>query len=363
MRTKNFFRTIVAAALCAVVSISANAQVTGSYIPANFVDTLGKAATFGSDLYDYVTVGSVMPYEVHKDNNINLMIASGVYSPSVFYLNVNDGTGLGLDWTSKATYQVSGDTTAMATLPHAGSVGANILVAQKNFPFTKDSTWAIKWKTKAAAGTISDRIIWTFEWPVSNTVGMNTCLGDSTSLDVKVVDKPLVDWTIDLAYAAIPANNATAWVLSSCGTGNTNVVNVNYEGFGNVNVKYDSVFHSLNGAIVHSGNNTTTLAGGSFVAAPTLQSAVKLTTWAPAVGTYGYVDYTIDYVNDQISRKSLARNAGGLYESVASAANQDPAYATTNTVAGANMPSHTFRVYSLPVPSKRPIQHLTNTGW
>ena len=212
-----------------------------------------------------------------------------------------------------------------------------------------DTVYAVNWKT---VGTSK---IWTYEWPVSNTPGLTSCIGDSSSLTVNVVDKAFVDWTNDLTHSG-----ASAWVLSACGGANT-ILDVNYQGYGNVQVKYDSTFYTLAGAVVSAGNNTTTFTNASF-AASSLVSGAQLTHWNPA-GTYGYVVYTIDYVNDLISRKSLTRAAGGLFLSVASAAGADPSLAADNTAIAANMPSHTFKVYSLPTPSARPIKHVTNLGW
>jgi hypothetical protein len=366
MRTKNLFRTLAAVGLAVIstsmfgqaTSVTATAPTAGpetapAYNDNDYTDTVGGAATDYTEYYDYVTVGSKMPYVVRKDANIDLMIASGLYTPSVFKINVYDGTAWGADW----------DETSFAITDNAGGAlslqpnTAYTVAAQEAFPYTLDSSYVIYWKDKGAINAITDRVIMMQEWPVSNTAGMVTCPGINSTLTVKVVDKPIVDWDDDLAAANGP------WVNSSCG-GNI-VVNVDYQGFGSVKVAYDSTAYNLAGTQTSTGRDTTTFT--QLFGVPSLQNAQRLTNWNPGA-TYGYVDYTIVFVNDLISRKSLTTAAGGTFLSVAGGthtgitAGMDPTFAN-NTEAGANMPFHKYRIYSLPVPSARPIKHVQNTGW
>ncbi len=98
MRTKNFFRTIVAAALCAAVSISANAQVTttGTATTGKGVITntgFGNGANQTPDWVDIATIGSTMPYSITPDANVAALVASNPasFKASVFNWALSGG--------------------------------------------------------------------------------------------------------------------------------------------------------------------------------------------------------------------------------------------------------------------------------
>ena len=101
MRTSNFLKSIVTVALGAVISMGVfgqalinskdYVQIGGTGVNGSFKDTVGRPITTYTDYYEYATVGSTMPYAMRKDSNINILIKTNVYSPSVFFLNINTG--------------------------------------------------------------------------------------------------------------------------------------------------------------------------------------------------------------------------------------------------------------------------------
>ena len=382
MRTKNLFKVLatVVAMLCLSAILNAQAYLTnvGGYSPmthapavvtdGSFIDSVGTPV---NNVTEYATVGSKMPYAVRQDPNIGLLIASNIYNPSVFFV------AIGLNATSpvttaaadaawnQAAYTITDTLTggnALSKITIGGTPALNSL-ADVNYdkaPFTLDSVYAVNW---LSTGT---RHIWMYEAPISRTPGITACAGDSSSLTVVVSPKPRVDWHNDLAVGG-----AAAWVTQNCGNSN-NVLYVDYSGFNDIKVRYDSTYTDLSGTTTLAGNKVVSYAGGAFGAANTSPGAGSvLTTWMynqnAAGGSiaprYGYVTYTITYVNDLISRKSLGRNVA-VYGSVATGAGVDVDLATGgDLLANANIPSHTYRVYALPTPTARPIKHITNTGW
>lgn len=361
MRTKNLFKVFATlVALFSVLTLT-NAQnyiTTSGYTnltyptgDGSFVDTTAGA---GDNYTELVTVGSVTPYLIRQDVNIARLIATGVYNPSVFYF------GIGIAAAAPAASFSTVDYTVKDTLNANLSLSLLGTAAQQAAPYTLDTSFAVNWLTTGS------RTIYVKESPISAIAGVDACDGIFSRLGVTVYPKPVVDWNDDQT-----AGGTGPWVVSAC-SGASTPISVDFIGYDDVRVVYDSIFTNLSGATSLAGTDSTDFAGGFGV--QNSQTAQTLTTWdgdldrtGAVLGTprYGFVTYTIRYVNDPISRKSLKRNlATAAYGAVASAANTDVNLATGgNTLASANIPSHNYRVYFLPTPSARPIKHLTNTGW
>jgi hypothetical protein len=358
MRTKNLFRTLVAATL-AVVTMNLIAQPTG--VTTGGTPTVVKSgANFPADheYVDLVTIGSKMPYHVTPDQNIVDLITS---NPTVFFASV-------YNWTVAAggTLQLPGSTSGLTADDAANSTPVNV-------GYFKENDVAVYFTTTGAK-TIS------VQERSENNAGFAVCTGAAENIDVWVQPKPTIGFDeVNLANvngSSIIGASSVDGIVGGCGVavvGSTTTIQLpvivtgsdNYEitytvdnrhldGTANLttyNVATPITTAKLNGAktyldLAAGTNNTesfnTTTGYASF--------NVVIPTTAIAANAYGKWIITLTAITDRVSRKSLSDSAGDLSNV------QDP-----GTILAAN----TLTIFSLPTPTTGKINHVNNnnTAW
>lgn len=331
MKTRNLLRSLLAVFAIVCLFVNSNAQqVTSAYTSSQFADT-----TTVNETYDYVTVGSTMPYYITPDPDILLLRKAMVYKPSEFYWDINKA-GV---WTSAGNYAIADSTGGALDL--ASGAGYNAAA-----PYTLDSAISVNWMRTGAY------TIWMREHPATNNSGLVACDGPLSRLQVDVLSKPTVEW-----------NDRADSVNGGCSVNGTTInVTVDLTGSDEFSITYDSVTRNLDGTPVigKSGTRTVVYHGAQAIWASRANSEtnVKITNWVPAPAFYGSVSYTITSISDRIARKSYSRNHTG-YGAIAG-------YTLANnaTGTGVTMSKQTYKLYALPTPSTRAIRHVTNNvGW
>jgi hypothetical protein len=307
MKTKNLFRILIAASFLAVMSFGANAQLTTSTGP-TAVETDANQAT------DFVTVGSIMPYEVTPDATISALVTANplVFSPSVF------------------RWAVAGAATGTLQLQAGGALTpAPAPDAATHFV---ENQVGVSWTTTGAA-TLS-----VFE-KSQNLVGLPAC-EDATAEDINVQ-------VVALPTVVYNETDGTAGdnIMGGCGVAGTAVnLPVTATGTDLWQMTYHVRHYTLANVLIPGDNvDATTASLGTsdiFTSFANTENMTMYTLNIPAA-TYGRYDITVTSVTDRTSRKSLNLPA------------QNP-----GTPTGA-----TLVVWSLPTPSTGQIRHVTNLGW
>ncbi len=338
MRTKNLFRSIVAATL-AVVSTSAFAQLTttGSATVDKGTPYAYTSPTSGAnpEVVDFVTVGSTMPYSVVPDSTIQTIVASGAPFQASSY-NWRLGT------TPLGSLRQADGSTALANIATDP--------APYNAGYYLDYDVAVIWGNTPGIDSIK------VSEHSRNNGGLQTCDGADTTLYVYVMPKPTAQFIEagTLAGATNIVGTANDAIVGGCGiAGSTLHFNVTFTGTQDFYVYYSSVYTPFGGlaAPAVTGSVTTGLGAANFyTATPTVPNTDAVTdafTFAIPAATYGKYVFTLTGVNDLVSRKSLtAADMGTLVNTTGSA----PA-------------GPTLTVYSLPTPTTGRVLHVTNQGW
>jgi len=308
MRTKNLFRTIVAATL-AVVSTSAFGQ---------YLTTTGSAAVdenAANNATEYVTIGSKMPYAVVPDPIANdASIVPAIYNPTVF------------------RWAVTGASTPTPTKQNGAALTA--AAAPDAATHVTDYQVAVSWAT-LGAHTIT---VYEQSQPTAASIalGLVGC-EDATPEDISVVvlAEPTATWT------------ETDLVLGGCssGAGQTYAIQAEVTGFDQFQVTYSQSYQDLIGsAPVVTGATTASLGTSDFTPGGT----ETITAYTLAAGVnYGTYTITMTSVTDRISRKSLADTDAGA------PVVQDPGGFTASVL----------KVYNMPTPSTGKVLKVDNATW
>lgn len=332
MRTKNLFRAIAATCLAAMISVSANAQLTTSAaLPADYVvrntNTDAPTAT-APEAVDFVTVGSIMPYNITPDADVAAMVADApaTFLPSVYNWRIS---GLG------TMQQIGGAALTPAVPADPGYYNENEIQV----------TWG--GTAGVATLTVSERS--------RNTIGLAQCDGSDSTLNIWVMPRPTVDWS-ETSFTG-PQGTAGDNTVGGCAIAVAGAVTpwdiyVDLSYAQDVKIAYTVTKYTMAGVagapttqtLVTSGNYGTAAFYTASPASPNTEIVVLTTLNVPdpevdRAGAYGRWVYQITAVNDMISRKS----------GVASQA--------------ADIPAGTFTVWSLPTPTTGTIKHVRNTGW
>jgi len=328
MRKSNLFRTLAAVTMLAVVTVSANAQVTTAgtaNTPRN-----GTALTAACDeAVDFVTINSIMPYSVTPDANVAAMVDGSQFLASVY------------NWTLPAggTVTAIGGGALTEPVPASG--------------WFTDYDVEVHWNGTAAIRTLTVR-----ERP-RNTIGMPVCDGSDSTLSIYVMPEPTAIF-IEAGTLANATNiEATAGdaVVGGCAIGGTTVhFNVTFTGTESFNIAYNYVFTPFGGAAAAPVPLTVNgLGAASFLtatpAAPNTDAVTDAFQFVvpSGAGTYGRYVFTLTSVTDRVSRKSFnGTNTGVL----------------TNTV-GSSPAGPTLTLISVPTPVTGTIRHVDNntTAW
>lgn len=299
MKKLTMLKSIAAAALFAVVGMSASAQFIGTTLPAAKV-----IPTDTSYLADTVSIGAKMPYYLHPDGVIS---HSSLYNPSGFQWNFNGGGSTGLTNVSGAALTVSAvgtgyynDTLVMATMP--GTTGPiNVKVLERSNP-----------KFSATAG----------------------CDGNQRTLNIEVIGLPQVP-------GLAPADT----VQGGCGTLATSY-NVNYN-FGTSTTKFPAYVqvtiktYDISGAAI--GTPTTKWYQINKAADVITIANTDITAVAPSFVS-GRVEVSLGQLYDRISLIDSNYNIG--------AAN------FTNSLAVDASGVHKAAIMILPAPNTGVIKHI-----
>jgi hypothetical protein len=322
MRTKKFFRVLVAAAL-AVVSISAFAQYSS-------VPTAGGAGGYdATGTSDYVTVGSRMPYYVDPDNAIEALIAGGNMDTSQFMWEVLSLPGLVNQW--GATTPEQADNTPLVAGGAAGYYTANEI--------------SVNWNVAANARYVVRAT--EHSMPISG-VFAEGCDDPTAQADtVYVIDRPTIVFPTTFYNAACGTTPgaATSFYVPINVTGLATwriTFSVTYNGAGYVPsgevVGFGALEGSTDADVLANAASVKNLAG-----TPTAGTAGLNVVLNGGGATNGYGRYVVNVTNitDRISRKSqdvIASQAGDL-------------------------PASDYTIYVMPTPATGTIQHRINLGW
>jgi hypothetical protein len=318
MRTKNFFRTIVAAALCAVISTSANAQALTTAHAAT-VDKLGA-----NDAIDYVTIGAEVPYQITSSLPIWDLIQQGALVTSVYNWSIGAGPTI---------Y----DHTGAAPLVGITSKGTEVAIPAG---FFNDTVISIKFPaTGAQTLSVSER-------SVSNIAAVLGCDGATVTQNIFVTKRPTVDF------------NEVSPTVGGCSVdGSPFNIPITLSGSNNPQVTYGIQYTNLTGTSSPTVAAGTVIADAGFVA-PTGWSAFSVDNVAthvaipftPTAAAYGKYVVTVTAVTDRISRKSLDIAVGGVSQDLGD----------VNTI---NVGVTTLTIWALPTPATQNIKHVTNLAW
>ncbi len=344
MRTKNFLKLIVAAALCAVVSSGAFAQVTTSGA-ASVNKGTPHAYTLPSavvpNVVDYVTIGSVMPYNVTPDPVIATVVASGApFLPSSFNWRLGT-TPLGtLDRANGSTALSTTDLPISANDPNA-PYGGTI--------YTLDNAITVAWG--ATLGIDSIKV----SEHSRNSAGIQTCDGQDSTIYVYVMPKPTATFIEAGTLSGVTNIVGTAGdaTVGGCGVAGTTIhFNVTFTGTENYTLTYQYVYTPFGG-----GPSTVTPPAVTGIgvdhfysatpASPNTEALTNVFTFAIPAATYGKYVFTLLGVTDLVSRKSLSLPSQDL--------------GILNNTTGAAAP--TLTLLSLPTPTTGTIKHVTNLSW
>lgn len=377
MRTKNLFKSLVAATL-AVVSVNAFGQgglttatpVAGADFSVKTATAWNGTAGNANNL-DIVTVTSKMPYSVDRDANQAALDASSTsFWPSVF--------NWALNVPAAGAFQIPTAVTGL-TVDDGSNGTAN------NGPnyFTQNDV-AVKWANTPGTYQITVR-----ERP-ENSAGLTVCDGQVENIDVWVMRKPTASFMesslwgeqgtagfVNGIAVATVIGTASDETIGGCGisdaTNPTNIqLPIRVTGTDLFTLAYDIDFYDISDlATIASTNSYSTAA--TFDAGLSYLSLVdhnylvglennnnQIQLVVPAV-TYGKWVVRLTGITDRISRKTLSDPDGD------GVANQDmgtilatgEAGAIDNSGAGAGVDQLT--VWSLPTPTTGTIKHVTNT--
>ncbi len=330
MKTKNLFKTFVAAALCATFSFSANAQLTttGTATQAKNAPNPPPSAS-ATEVVDYATIGSKMPYSITPDPTVAAQVDGTNFLASGFSWRIS-GAG--------------GSFEQVAAHNPLTVVGAYVPTAYA------ENNVAVLWGNTAGDYTI------TVAEQSRNTLGLTQCVGADSTLHVYLMPKPTAQFIEAGTLSGVTDITGTAGdaIVGGCGVAGTTIhFNVTFTGTEKFDLAYQYVYTpfttGIPGAPVPlTANNLG--ATNYFTATPALPNTAAVTnafTFNVPAGNYGKYVFTLTSVTDLVSRKSL------------STPTQDPGVLDNTTGALAA----TLTLFSLPTPTTGTIKHVTNLGW
>ncbi len=348
MRTKNLFRSLIAATL-AVVSMSAFAQLTTTGAATAVKNGPGPAPANANQtqVVDFATVGSVMPYNVVPDTNVASMVDNINFLVSEYNWRV--------DTDPTTTVSVSPAATDHANRRVRAIDGTSLLTNATTPNYYTNYEIAVNWLTAGEYDiTVSEQS--------RNTLGLPQCPGSDSTLRVYVMPRPSVEWneTAFLGPQGTPGDrNVGGCAIAVPGSTTSWAIPVLLESYTqDVKIAYSYTKYTMSGTAGTPVNQTlaasinynegtdswyTASPGSPNSGTVTLLTLIVPDPLVDAAGAYGRWEFTITGVNDMVSRKS----------------------GVTNTVTDlpGDIAGQTFTLWSLPTPTTGTIRHVTNVGW
>jgi len=366
MRTKNLFRTLVAATL-AVVSTSAFAQTTSGTANQSRQTTTNIPTATRPEAVDFVTIGSSTPYNVTGDQEVGKLYRTVAgFQPSEFNWRVDINPTAGTNSLTPAA-------TDNAARTVRADDGTSTLTVGTTPNYYLDTAIVVNWGNTPGYYDIS------VSEQSRNTLGLSTCAGADSFLQVFVMPEPIIAFleagtviSTDNSYDTAADNtsivgNPNDGVIGGCGVAGQYICfNVVYSGTEDFNGYYQYQYTPFGGAAAAAvtqqpiaQQDAGTLA--FYSARPDVPNEATnngaFLFQIPAA-TYGKWVFTLTGVTDLVYRKSFNADA----TKVGSAAAESDEGVVNTGLTTANT-SASLTVYSLPTPTTGAVNHITNSGW
>jgi hypothetical protein len=350
MRTKNFFRTIVAAAFCAAVSTGAFAQVTTSGTATAVKNGTVLSAT-ANQVVDFATIGSKMPYVITNDAAYAAYGIPG-YSASGFSWRLPSGG------TFEAMTEIMNNTGGSFT-PKAYS----------------DKNVIVDWGAIAGDYTI------TVAEQSRNSL-FTECAGPDSTMEVYLMPKPTANFNESKCYyhpaaadIAVPGASVADGKIGGCGletmvihfavdvTGTEKFIATAQYQFTPFSTGIPGAWTAIGdslvadavdgGVVAYIGGGATHFYSATFGSPQSTTIDAFQFTVPTGAATYGTYQFKLTTVTDLVSRKSFKDTDGNVANGYFNASNRGDL----------TVGLQTLNFYSLPAPSTQPVKHVTNLNW